>query len=231
MRSRRESKDTAYYQSRKNRQVSDELVLMSYNVRGLNNRQKQEALHQVIEQQRPHLICLNETKLQDPLYIDGYWAHQTELQKSGGCWTAACKGINLTLTKSLRTYICWTKAILAGSCIYILNCYVEPGDSELVKKRAARISEIAEDIIRQDTKAQIVICGDFNKQLPEIGRALLKLKFTPAFDQSTVTHQQGGHLDQVFVRNMKITSAATSSGYYEGISDHKCLRVVLKLQD
>jgi hypothetical protein len=40
MRSRRESKDTAYYQSRKNRQVSDELVLMSYNVRGLNNRQK-----------------------------------------------------------------------------------------------------------------------------------------------------------------------------------------------
>jgi hypothetical protein len=75
--------------------------------------------------------------------MDGYWAHQTELQRSGGCWTAACKGSSLTLTKSLRTYMCWTKAILGNSCIYILNCYLEPGEDEQIKNRAARISEIA----------------------------------------------------------------------------------------
>jgi len=40
---------------------------------------KQEALHKVIEQQSPHIICLNETKLQGPLFMEGYWAHQTEL--------------------------------------------------------------------------------------------------------------------------------------------------------
>jgi hypothetical protein len=95
--------------------------------------------------------------------MDGYWAHQTELQRSGGCWTAAGKGISLTLTKSLRTYMCWTKAIVGNSCIYILNCYLEPGEDEQIKNRATRISEIAADILKQDSQARIVVCGDFNK--------------------------------------------------------------------
>jgi endonuclease/exonuclease/phosphatase family metal-dependent hydrolase len=47
--------------------------------------------------------------------------------------------------------------------VYILNCYIEPGDEERVKRRSARISEIAADILKQDRKAQVVICGDFNK--------------------------------------------------------------------
>jgi exonuclease III len=138
-------------------------VLISYNVRGLNSVGKQEALHRVIQQQSPHIICLNETKLQGPLFMEGYWAHQTELQRSGGCWTAACKGISLTLTKSLRTYLCWTKAIVGNSCIYVLNCYLEPGEDEQTKNRAARIAEIAANILKQDSQARIIVCGDFNK--------------------------------------------------------------------
>ena len=70
------------------------------------------------------------------------------MQRSGGCWTAAAKGISLTPTKTLKTYLCWTKAIVGGSCVYILNCYIEPGDEERVKRRAARISEIAADILK-----------------------------------------------------------------------------------
>jgi hypothetical protein len=54
----------------------------------------------------------------------------------------------MVLVKSLKTYLCWTKAIVGGSCVYILNCYIEPGDEERVKKRAARISEIAADILK-----------------------------------------------------------------------------------
>jgi len=69
----------------------------------------------------------------------------------------------LILTKSLRTYMCWTKAIVGNSCIYILNCYLEPGEDEQIKNRAARISEIAADILKQDSQARIVVCGDFNK--------------------------------------------------------------------
>ena len=73
------------------------------------------------------------------------------------------KGIGLTLTKSLRIYMCWTKAIVGNSCIYELNCYLEPGEDEQIKNRAARISEIAADILKQDSQARIVVCGDFNK--------------------------------------------------------------------
>ena len=95
--------------------------------------------------------------------MDGFWADKTELYRSGGCLTADCKEISLTLTKSLRTYMCWTKAISGNSCIYILNSYLEPGEDEQIKKRAARISEIAADILKQDSQAKIVVCGDFNK--------------------------------------------------------------------
>ena len=42
----------------------------------------------------------------------------------GGCWTAASKGINITPTKMLRTYLNWTKVIAGDSCIYLINCYV-----------------------------------------------------------------------------------------------------------
>ncbi len=52
---------------------------------------------------------------------------------------------------------------MGGSCIYVLNCYVEPGDGETTQNRAARIVEIASDILRQDKEAKIVVCGDFNK--------------------------------------------------------------------
>jgi hypothetical protein len=40
---------------------------------------------------------------------------------------------------------------------------IEPGEGETTHNRAARIVEIASDILRQDKEAKIVICGDFNK--------------------------------------------------------------------
>jgi hypothetical protein len=67
------------------------------------------------------------------------------------------------LTKSLRIYLCWTKAIKGGSCVYVRNCFIEPGEGETTQNRAARIVEIASDILRKDKEAKIVICGDFNK--------------------------------------------------------------------
>ena len=52
---------------------------------------------------------------------------------------------------------------MGGSCVYVLNCYIEPGDDEKTQNRAARIVEIASDILRQDKEAKILVCGDFNK--------------------------------------------------------------------
>jgi hypothetical protein len=85
--------------------------------------------------------------------MGGFWAHQTELSRSGGCWSAASNGIGLSLVKSLKTYACWTRATIGSSQVHILNCYVEPGDSQTVKNRALRIAEIAGDIMKQDKNA------------------------------------------------------------------------------
>ena len=60
---RQESKETAYYERKGKKEVTDELVLISYNVRGLNQEGKQDALYKIVQQERPHLICFNETKL------------------------------------------------------------------------------------------------------------------------------------------------------------------------
>ena len=71
----------------------------------------------------------------------------------------------------------------------------------------------------------------FNKQLPEISKQLVRMKFVTAFKYPTVTHRQGGHLDQVFVRNLQLKSAVISEGYYDQISDHKCLKATVKLKE
>ena len=53
------------------------------------------------------------------------------------------------------------------------------------------------------------------------------LNFSAAVEPSTETHNQGGHLDQVFARNMSIGKVTLSDGYSDEVSDHKCLKVTL----
>ena len=53
------------------------MKLISFNVRGLNAQSKQKAVEKLIYQEAPHIVCLNETKLQAPLYMGGYYSHQT----------------------------------------------------------------------------------------------------------------------------------------------------------
>ena len=61
--------------------------------------------------------------------------------------------------------------------------------------------------------------------------ALEELGFTHALQYPTITHKQGGHLDQIFVKNIAITEATISENFLDDISDHKCLKVTLKLQE
>ena len=57
------------------------------------------------------------------------------------------------------------------------------------------------------------------------------MKFIPAIKYPTVIQKQGGHLDQVFVKNLQLKSAMINEGYYDQISDHKCLKVTVKLKE
>ena len=84
------------------------------------------------------------------------------------------------------------------------------------------------DIIRQDPNAAIVVCGDFNNHMTYIAEQLGPLNFTAALEPSTETHNQGGHLDYVFARNLTIGEVMLGPGYSDEVSDHKCIRVTLK---
>ncbi len=60
---------------------------------------------------------------------------------------------------------------------------------------------------------------------------LTPLNFALAVDPSLETHNQGGHLDQVFARNMEVGEVVLGEKYSDAVSDHKCIRVTLKLRN
>ena len=86
-----------------------EFTMLSFNVRGLNSEAKQQKVYELLEQVRLQLVCFNETKLQCPLYLQGFWSHQSLTQRNGGVWTAARTNTRLSLVKALGTYLCWTQ--------------------------------------------------------------------------------------------------------------------------
>ena len=107
-----------------------ELTMVSLNIRGFNKEEKHWAISKLIRENDVDVVCLNETKLTIPVYLDNYWSHQTMLQRSGGCWSAATNKVRLTLVKALGTYLCWMRLTTGRHEVQILNCYLEPGDQQ-----------------------------------------------------------------------------------------------------
>ena len=162
------------------REDANEFTMLSFNVRGLNSEAKQRIVYDLLKQNRPQLVCLNETKLQCPLYLQGFWSHQSLAQRNGGVWTAARTNTRLSLVKALGTYLCWTQYQLGSTYVQVMNCYLEPGEQPHLKERAKRITDIVKDIIRQDPNAPIVLCGDFNNHMTFVVEQLAQLNFTAA---------------------------------------------------
>ena len=168
---------------------------MSLNIRGFNGEDKQQAIGELIHHEQFDVVCLNETKLTTPVYLDNYWSHQTLLQRNGGTWTAATNKVNMSLVKALGTYLCWTRVTTGRHVVQLLNCYLEPGEEQFKAERAKRVTYIIKDIVKQDAEAAIVVCGDFNNHIPHMYRELHYLDFTRALEPNTITHIMGGHLD------------------------------------
>ena len=101
-----------------------DITILNLNIRGLNSAAKQAAIDNVVKQVDPHVICLNETKLQYDLYLDNFWSHQTMHRRNGGCWTAASTMTRLTLVKALGNYLCWTRLTTGSKQEQIINCYL-----------------------------------------------------------------------------------------------------------
>ena len=132
-----------------------------WNVRGINKEKKQRYLDWLVGEERPDIVMFNETKLMSTLYLDGYFSHQTLLKRSGGCITFSNLK-NHRMVKALGTYLNWTKALLGGEEIHILNVYLEPGLESFVGKRADTVVSLIRSIIKQDGTAKIIIGGDLN---------------------------------------------------------------------
>ena len=57
------------------REELQELTLMSLNIRGFNGEDKQLVIGELIHREQFYVVCLNETKLTSPVYLDNYWSH------------------------------------------------------------------------------------------------------------------------------------------------------------
>ena len=55
-------------------QECDEFTIVNYNVRGINTEEKQRKVYEILGRYRPQIVCLNETKLQSPMFLDRYWS-------------------------------------------------------------------------------------------------------------------------------------------------------------
>ena len=75
-----------------------------------------------------------------------------------------------------------------------------------------------------------MVSGDFNNHIPSLYSEFHFLNFARAIDPHTITHKLGGYLDQIFARGVDITNALVNDGFDSGVTDHKCLKVTLKLK-
>ena len=131
----------------------------------------------------------NETKLTSQLYLGGYFGHQTLMKRSGGCITFSnLKGHKKV--KALGTYLNWTKVLLGGEEVHILNTYLEPGQESFIIKRADTVVNLAKDIIKQDAGAKIIIGGDLNGQLNKLHH-LFDNSWVHTCPKSEDAHSQG----------------------------------------
>jgi hypothetical protein len=119
---------------------------------------------------------------------------------------------------------------LGNHYVQVLNCYLQPGEQQNLKDKAVRVTDIVRDIIKQDPSTPIVVCGDFNNHMAFIVEQLGYLSYNTAVDPSTETHRRGGHLGQVFVRNMTVGEVVLSPGYSDEVSAHNCIKANLKLK-
>ena len=120
----------------------------------------------------------------------------------------------------MGTYLNWTKVLLEGEEVHILNTYLEPGQESFVVKRADTVVNLAKDIIKQDAAAKIIIGGDLNK----MHTFLTAAGFTPVLRAKTPTHREGNQLDQLWVRNLTILNAILADPI-DQVSDHNLIQV------
>ena len=84
----REDKSKRRQEPRQTNEVRD-LTILVWNVRGLNNADKQQEVLNAIKENDAHVALLTETKLTKALKDKDLQCHQTTYKRNGGCLTAS----------------------------------------------------------------------------------------------------------------------------------------------
>ena len=92
---------------------------------------------------------------------------------------------------ALGTYLSWSKVLLGGEEVHILNVYLEPGHEKFVVQRGDKVIQLVKDIMRQDPSAKVIVGGDVNGMFSKVNTYLLLAGFKPALIQGTPTHRDG----------------------------------------
>ena len=82
-------------------------------------------------------------------------------------------------------------------------------------------------MIKQDRNAGILIGGDINGQLENLHSQLAKIGFRAGLEQGSLTHRDGGMLDQIWARNLIIKNALISESQDPDVTDHSCIKVTV----
>lgn len=163
---------------------SDEILLASWNVASMNGVLRNQGAANYINDRKPDILCLNETKLTDENYEEvgkqwipeGYYSYfnNCKVRKgySGTAIITKFKPISVTFDLGVKKHDLEGRTITAEyEHFYIVSCYV-PNAGDSLEGLAYRAEEWDPDFRKYLTelkkKKHVIVCGDLNCAHKEI---------------------------------------------------------------
>jgi hypothetical protein len=93
------------------------------------------------------VAMISETKLMSACVVHDLHSHQTLDIRRGGCATFTRTHLHRKVI-ALGNYLLWSRIPMGSQQLHLLNIYIEPGNTQSIHQRVARIVEVVYDILR-----------------------------------------------------------------------------------
>ena len=164
------------YGRNKETNTNNNFKIMYTNINGV--RSKIDKLENVIIIEKPHVICLTETKTDSPPIIEGYnWEIKTRKGRRGGGVAILIRNDIETITEepdleSTTAEIMW-RGIKMNNNIYHIGVFYGKQETEKIETVQTEYNEITTQINQLKKDGRIILTGDFNAKI-EIQNAKCK---------------------------------------------------------
>ncbi|KEJ82933.1 hypothetical protein OXYTRIMIC_005 [Oxytricha trifallax] len=195
----------------KKRQITAKCIQLNIclqNVRGISSKLKQDQMMRDIEEKHPDFIGLVETRLQRLIGVNNNNIAQTQLARNGGVLVLNNGKYPMKTIKKMRQYIAWTILNVGGFPVYFSQFIPLP--TVMMNSKNSKQIIIQDKIVETKChKQRIIVMGDFNFFMKEIGKRLQKQGLIQSVPVGVETHTKGNQLDQVYM-NVETISWETS---------------------